>query len=126
MKDVLQMLGADLADLLGSRIPADHSRSVLADSYAARCLARPGQEYLIFNRAGFGPQRHFDEATRATLTLPGLSGAAGSYAGPAPVLRADWLQPLSGERQQSEVQVRSRFPLQAPFDGPYVVRLRPA
>ena len=47
----------------------------------ARCLARPGQEYLIFNRAGFGPQRHFDEATRATLTLPGLSGAAGSYAG---------------------------------------------
>jgi ubiquinone/menaquinone biosynthesis C-methylase UbiE len=35
------MLGADLADLLGSRIPADHSRSVLADSYAGRYLARP-------------------------------------------------------------------------------------
>jgi ubiquinone/menaquinone biosynthesis C-methylase UbiE len=34
------MLGADLADLLGSRIPADHSRSVLADDLAARYLAR--------------------------------------------------------------------------------------
>jgi ubiquinone/menaquinone biosynthesis C-methylase UbiE len=34
------MLGADLADLLGSRIPADHSRSVLADALAARYLAR--------------------------------------------------------------------------------------
>ena len=34
------MLGADLADLLGSRIPADHSRSVLADELAARYLAR--------------------------------------------------------------------------------------
>jgi SAM-dependent methyltransferase len=41
VKDVLQMLGADLADLLGRRIPADHSRSVLADAYAARYLARP-------------------------------------------------------------------------------------
>jgi hypothetical protein len=97
----------------------------------ARCLARPGQEYLIFNRAGFGPRRHFDEATRATLTLPGLSGPSGpsgSYAGggPAPVLQADWLQPWSGERTQTEIQVQSRFPLQAPFDGPYVVRLRPA
>jgi ubiquinone/menaquinone biosynthesis C-methylase UbiE len=34
------MLGADLADLLGSRIPADHSRSVLADELAGRYLAR--------------------------------------------------------------------------------------
>jgi ubiquinone/menaquinone biosynthesis C-methylase UbiE len=34
------MLGADLADLLGSRIPADHTRSVLADDLAARYLAR--------------------------------------------------------------------------------------
>ena len=34
------MLGADLADLLGSRIPADHSRSVLADDYARTYLAR--------------------------------------------------------------------------------------
>jgi ubiquinone/menaquinone biosynthesis C-methylase UbiE len=37
------VLGADLAALLGSRIPADHSRSVLADHYAARYLARPGR-----------------------------------------------------------------------------------
>jgi ubiquinone/menaquinone biosynthesis C-methylase UbiE len=37
------MLGADLAELLGDRIPADHSRSVLADSYAARYLNRPGR-----------------------------------------------------------------------------------
>jgi ubiquinone/menaquinone biosynthesis C-methylase UbiE len=35
------MLGADLAELLGDRIPADHSRSVLADHYAARYLGRP-------------------------------------------------------------------------------------
>jgi ubiquinone/menaquinone biosynthesis C-methylase UbiE len=34
------MLGADLAELLGDRIPADHSRSVLADHYAARYLNR--------------------------------------------------------------------------------------
>jgi ubiquinone/menaquinone biosynthesis C-methylase UbiE len=37
------VLGADLAALLGSRIPADHSRSVLADHYAQRYLARPGR-----------------------------------------------------------------------------------
>ena len=30
------MLGDDLGDLLGSRIPGDHSRQVLADQYAAR------------------------------------------------------------------------------------------
>jgi SAM-dependent methyltransferase len=35
------VLGADLAALLGSRIPADHSRSVLADHYAGRYMARP-------------------------------------------------------------------------------------
>jgi ubiquinone/menaquinone biosynthesis C-methylase UbiE len=35
------VLGADLAELLGPRIPSDHSRSVLADAYAARYLARP-------------------------------------------------------------------------------------
>ncbi len=43
MKDVLQMLGADLADLLGSRIPADHSRAVLADEVAAGWFAAPGR-----------------------------------------------------------------------------------
>jgi SAM-dependent methyltransferase len=35
------MLGADLAALLGSRIPGDHSRSVLADEYVGAYLARP-------------------------------------------------------------------------------------
>lgn len=35
------MLGADLAALLGTRIPGDHSRSVLADHYAGRYLGRP-------------------------------------------------------------------------------------
>src|SRR5215210_4502854 len=34
------MLGDDLGGLLGDRIPADHSRPVLADSYAARLRAR--------------------------------------------------------------------------------------
>jgi SAM-dependent methyltransferase len=35
------VLGADLAELLGDRIPEDHSRAVLADSYAGRYLGRP-------------------------------------------------------------------------------------
>jgi SAM-dependent methyltransferase len=34
------MLGDDLGDLLGHRIPADHSRQVLADHYAGRLRAR--------------------------------------------------------------------------------------
>ena len=34
------MLGDDLGDLLGHRIPRDHSRQVLADHYAARLAAR--------------------------------------------------------------------------------------
>jgi SAM-dependent methyltransferase len=37
------VLGADLADLLGERIPADHSRKILADDYAVAWLARPGR-----------------------------------------------------------------------------------
>ena len=37
------MLGADLAALLGSRIPSDHSRAQLADAHAGRYLARPGR-----------------------------------------------------------------------------------
>jgi ubiquinone/menaquinone biosynthesis C-methylase UbiE len=37
------VLGADLADLLGDRIPADHSRSVLADAYAGRYMAQSGR-----------------------------------------------------------------------------------
>src|SRR5829696_4737995 len=35
------MLGADLADLLGSRIPADHSHAMLADDLARLYMARP-------------------------------------------------------------------------------------
>ena len=34
------MLGDDLGDLLGTRIPGDHSRQVLADHYAARLRAQ--------------------------------------------------------------------------------------
>jgi hypothetical protein len=82
---------------------------------AARCLARPGVEYLIFNRAEHGPPRHFDEPTRALMTLPGCRGP----------LDADWLQPLTGERGQTTVDVQPRFALAPPFAGPYVVRLRP-
>ncbi|MBI3971214.1 MAG: DUF5060 domain-containing protein [Chloroflexi bacterium] len=82
----------------------------------ARCLAKVGREYLIFNRAEHGPQRHFDERTQAMITLPGLP--------PGAVLAADWLQPLTGRRAQTQVQVRPRFSLVPPFEGPYVVRLR--
>lgn len=35
-----RMLGDDLGELLGNRIPADHSRQVLADHYAARLTPR--------------------------------------------------------------------------------------
>ncbi len=35
------VLGDDLGELLGSRIPADHSRQTVADAYAERFLARP-------------------------------------------------------------------------------------
>ena len=83
---------------------------------AARCLAKPGQEYLIFNRAEHGPKRHFDEATRAMVMLPGVRGA----------LSAEWLQPLTGERVQMQLEIQPRFPLTPPFEGPYVVRLTPA
>jgi SAM-dependent methyltransferase len=37
------MLGADLADLLGSRIPADHTRAVLADEVAAAWFGEAGR-----------------------------------------------------------------------------------
>ena len=37
------MLGADLAELLGARIPADHSSAVLADHYAGRYLGSAGR-----------------------------------------------------------------------------------
>ena len=46
------MLGDDLGELLGNRIPGDHSRPVLADDYAARLLARPA--------AGASPARVLD------------------------------------------------------------------
>jgi SAM-dependent methyltransferase len=38
-----RVLGADLAELLGDRIPADHSRKVIADDYAVAWLGRPGR-----------------------------------------------------------------------------------
>jgi SAM-dependent methyltransferase len=43
VKDVLQVLGADLADLMGSRIPADRSRAQLADALAAQYMSGPGR-----------------------------------------------------------------------------------
>jgi hypothetical protein len=83
---------------------------------AARCLAAPGREYLIFNRGEHGPKRHFDEATRAVVTLPGHT---------AGTAHCDWLNPLSGERSQTELRLGPRQALEAPFHGPFVVRLRP-
>ena len=46
--------------------------------------------------------------------------------GAAGTMRAHWLQPLTGERGETEVELAPRLSLRAPFDGPYVVRLRPA
>jgi SAM-dependent methyltransferase len=37
------VLGDDLGELLGSRIPRDHSRQVVADDYAGRYLSRRGR-----------------------------------------------------------------------------------
>ena len=51
------MLGADLADLMGSRIPADHCRSVLADDFARRFLthaARPPEPRVLDLGCGAG------------------------------------------------------------------------
>jgi hypothetical protein len=91
-------------------------RPEVVERSAGLCLAKPGQEYLIFNRGDQGPRRHSDEGTRAVVTLPGLtSGTA----------RCEWLQPLSGERVRTELRLSPRQSLQAPFQGPFVVRLRP-
>ncbi|MGH2352337.1 MAG: DUF5060 domain-containing protein [Chloroflexota bacterium] len=83
----------------------------MVERSSARCLARPGEEYLLFNPEH---KSRFDEPTRATVMLPGCSGT----------LACDWLQPLTGERAQTVVEVAPRFPLQPPFAGPYVVRLQ--
>ena len=40
------MLGDDLGDLLDGRIPADHSRRVVAEDYAARIVDRPGMRVV--------------------------------------------------------------------------------
>ena len=53
------MLGDDLGDLLGPRIPGDHSRQVLADHYAARLRAG----------ARDGPRLR-DRATRSSCSAP--------------------------------------------------------
>jgi SAM-dependent methyltransferase len=37
------VLGDDLGELLGSRIPGDHSRQIVADDYAKRYLSGPGR-----------------------------------------------------------------------------------
>jgi hypothetical protein len=82
----------------------------IVERSSARCLAAPGREYLIVSTA---------EQERPVATFPGLVGSAAT-------LRADWLQPLTDERRQTEVAVAPRVRLEAPFDGPFVVRLRPA
>ena len=88
----------------------------IVERSAARCLARPGVEYLVFCRADFGPRRHFDEPLRPTVTLAGLATGC--------TLRADWLNPLTGHRVQSALEVGARTPLAAPFPGPFVVRVQ--
>jgi hypothetical protein len=69
----------------------------------ARCLARPGREYIVF-AAGGG-------TTRATFA--GLDGRA----------RCEWLQPLTGEAASTQIEATSRVALEPPFAGPYVVRV---
>ena len=44
------MLGDDLGELLGHRIPGDHSRPVLADHYAARLRPRAGDRPRLRGR----------------------------------------------------------------------------
>ena len=74
----------------------------------ARCLANPGREYLVFGAAG--------RALR--VTLPGLETGRD--------VSCEWLQPLTGERGQTKAAARPRLELDAPFSGPYVVRIRPS
>lgn len=87
----------------------------IVERSAGRCLAKPGREYLVFCRADYGPRRHFDEPQRALVFFPGVHTP----------LNADWLNPLTGERAHTVLEPRPRQPLQAPFGGPYVVRLTP-
>ena len=51
------------------------------------------------------------------MTLPGLTDGSD--------VACEWLQPLTGERGTSTVEVGPRVALKPPFAGPYVVRIRP-
>jgi hypothetical protein len=82
----------------------------IVDRNSGRCLARPGVEYLIYHTGAAAPR---GESQRILINLPGVSGS----------LLADWLQPLTGERAQTDLPVRARTALEPPFAGPYVVRL---
>ncbi|HEX2033188.1 MAG TPA: DUF5060 domain-containing protein [Chloroflexota bacterium] len=91
----------------------------IVDRNSGRCLARPlgaGLEYLIHHNGAPGPR---GEGQRLTVNFPNLpTGHA--------VMDADWLHPLTGERTRTQLEVTRRTQLRPPFEGPYVVRLRPA
>jgi hypothetical protein len=94
-------------------------RPEIVDRNHGRCLARnagSGLEYLIYNNGAPTPR---GEGQRLTANFP-------SVAYGRTTLDADWLHPLTGERQRTRLEVQPRLQLRAPFEGPYVVRLRGA
>jgi hypothetical protein len=86
---------------------------------SARCLAKLGREYVIFHSAkdvheGHGVQGGTPQ--RPVVSFVGLSGT----------LLCDWLHPLTGEQVQTELPANPHMGLRAPFEGPFVVRIKPA
>jgi hypothetical protein len=82
----------------------------MLESGAAWCLARPGEEYLIFS-AGKAD-------VRATLIGAAEHGRR---------FRCRWLHPLTGERQETTEEHAPRGPLHSPWGAsePYSVVMRP-
>ena len=65
MESYAAMFGDDLGELLGERIPSDHSRPVLADHYAARLRAHRVLDL------GCGTGDSVDDSARPSLTSSG-------------------------------------------------------
>jgi hypothetical protein len=97
-------------------------RPEVVDRNHGRCLARAlpgggpgGWEYLIYNNGTPTPR---GEGQRLTVNFPNAAYGRTTF-------DADWLHPLTGERQRTQLEVQPRMQLRAPFEGPYVVRLTP-
>ena len=87
--------------------PANNSRGVWCMSNGAG--AEEAGEYLVFS----------DSGGNATVTLPGAAEAAVEA-------RCTWLEPLTGQREETTARLGARSALRPPWQqgGPFVVRIR--